>query len=309
MPRRFPRALVLLVALASACGGGEPVKLAPKAEKLEVKPPPPAPTAVHLAIDGTNGKLGFDMEAPVEKIRGKVRASALGGEVWLDPSDLAKSRGLVRVELRDLELYQRTAPEAGKEFGEEVKNDTQNEHARQWLEISPDTPAEELAKNSVVEFALTRITDASVTDLSKVTGPEREVTFTASGDFLLHQRKAEKSVKLEATFRYDGDTLREVHVKSVEPLTIGLDEYDVRPRTGFSKLAAKTLEQLAPKVAKEAAVSLEFVARPDGKPAASGAPAPAPSPNPAGSTAAAPSPGAATPSTPAAEPAPAAAAK
>lgn len=309
MPRRFPRALVVLVVLASACGGGEPVKLAPKAEKLEVKPPPPAPTTVHLAIDGMSGKLGFDMEAPIEKIRGKVPASALSGEVWLEPSDLTKSRGLVRVDLRDLELYQRTAPEAGKEFGEEVKNDTQNEHARQWLEISPDTPAEELAKNTVIEFALTRITDASVTDLSKVTGPERTVTFTASGDFLLHQRKAEKSVKLEAVFRYDGDALREVHVKSVEPLTIGLDEYDVRPRTGFSKLAAKTLEQLSPKVAKEAAVSLEFVARPDGKATSSGTPtsgAPGPStdPSPAGSTAAP-----ATPSPPAAEPAPAAAAK
>ncbi|MFY0531231.1 hypothetical protein [Nannocystis pusilla] len=261
---------------------------------------------MHLAIDGTTGKLGFDMEAPIEKIRGKVPASALGGEVWLEPTDLAKSRGLVRVDLRDLELYQRTAPEAGKEFGDEVKDDTQNLHARQWLEISPDTPAEELAKNTVIEFALTRITDASVTDLSKVTGPERTVTFTASGDFLLHQRKAEKSVKLEAVFRYDGDALREVHVKSVEPLTIGLDEYDVRPRTGFSKLAAKTLEQLSPKVAKEAAVSLEFVARPDGKAASPGAPGPSTDPNPAGATA--PSP-AATPSPPAAEPAAAAAAK
>ncbi|WP_434414964.1 hypothetical protein [Nannocystis pusilla] len=309
MPRRFSRALVLLVVLTSACGGGEPVKLAPKAEKLEVKPPPPAPTTVHLVIDGTTGKLGFDMEAPIEKIRGKVPASALSGEVWLDPADLAKSRGLVRVDLRDLELYQRTAPEAGKEFGEEVKNDTQNEHARQWLEISPDTPAEELAKNTVVEFALTRITDASVTDLSKVTGPERTVTFTASGEFLLHQRKAEKSVKLEAAFRYDGDALREVHVKSVEPLTIGLDEYDVRPRTGFSKLAAKTLEQLSPKVAKEAAVSLEFVARPDGKAASPGAPATgATDPSKAAGSTAPPS-AVPTPSPPAAEPAPAAAAK
>ncbi|WAS98951.1 hypothetical protein [Nannocystis punicea] len=303
MSRRFPRALVFLLALASACGG-EPVKLAAKAEKLEVKPPPPAPTTVHLAIEGSSGKLGFDMEAPIEKIRGKVPASALSGEVWLDPTDLAKSRGLVHVDLRDLELFQRTAPEEGKEFGEEVKNDTQNEHARQWLEISPDTPADELAKNSVVEFALTRISDASATDLSKVTGPERKVTFTASGDFLLHQRKAEKSVKLEATFRYDGDALREVHVRSVEPLVIGLDEYDVRPRTGFSKLAAKTLEQLAPKVAKEAAVSLEFTARPDGKPAIPEAAAPANSGPPA-----APSPAPATPSAPAAEPAPAAAAK
>jgi len=277
---------VLVALLACACGG-EPVKLAEKAQKLEVKPPPPAPTTLHLAVDGTSGNLGFDMEAPIEKIRGKVPASALSGEIWLDPTDLAKSRGLVRVDLRELELFQRTAPEEGQEFGEEIKNDTQNEHARVWLEISPDTPADELAKNAIIEFALSRVSDASAADLSKVPGPERKVTFTASGEFLLHQRKAEKSVKLEATFRYDGDVLREVHVKSVEPLAIGLDEYDVRPRTAFSQLAAKTLEQMSPKVAKEAEVSLEFIARPDGKttgpetakPAAAATGATAPTPN------------------------------
>lgn len=304
--RRSAPALVTLLVLACACGG-EPVKLAEKAQKLEVKPPPPAPTTVHLAVDGTSGKLGFDMDAPIEKIRGKVPASALSGEVWLDPTDLAKSRGLVRVDLRELELFQRTAPEEGKEFGEEIKSDTQNQHARAWLEISPDTPADELAKNAIIEFALSRISDASATDLSKVTGPERKVTFTASGDFLLHQRKAEKSVKLEATFRYDGDVLREVHVKSVEPLAIGLDEYDVRPRSGFSQLAAKTLEQMSPKVAKEAEVSLEFIARPDGKTTSLETAKPA---APAAGSASAPAtPSVATPSDPAAQPAPAPAGK
>ena len=259
---------VLTLALLAACGG-EPVKLAEKAEKLEVQAPK-APEVVHLAVDSATSKLGFDMEAPLEKIRGKVPATALTGEVWFDPTDLAKSRGLVHLDLTDLELFQRQAPEGGGEFGEEVKNDTQNEHAREWLEIGPDAPAEEKAKNVKIEFALSKLTDLSATDVTKLTGPERKVTFTATGDFLLHQRKAEKSAKLEVTFRYDGDKLKEVHVKSVAPLEIGLDEYDVRPRSGFGKLAAKTLEQLSPKVAKFAEVNLEFVAKPapEGTPAA-----------------------------------------
>lgn len=252
--------LLLALSLVAACGG-EPVKLAEKAEKLEVQAPK-APEVRHFAIDPATGKLGFDMEAPIEKIRGKVPASAMSGEVWVDPADLSKSRGLVHVSLKELELFQRTVPEGGQEFGEEVKSDAQNEHARAWLEISPDTPPDVLAKNELVEFSLQRLTDLSATDLTKMTGPERKVTFTATGEFLLHQRKAEKSVKLEATFKYAGDELSEVHVKSVEPLSIGLDEYDVHPRTGFSKLAAKTLEQLSPKVAKFAEVSLEFSAKP-----------------------------------------------
>lgn len=259
-PCRTPSTALALL-LVVACGG-EPVKLAEKAEKLEVTPPPKAPEVIHLAVDPATSKLGFDMEAPLEKIRGKVPPSALTGEVWVDPSDLSKSRGLVHLDLTGLELFQRKAPEGGGEFGEEVKDDTQNQHAREWLEIGPDTPPEEMAKNVRIEFALSKLSDLSTTDLTKMTGPERKVTFTATGDFLLHQRKAEKSVKLEATFRYAGDTLTEIHVQSTEPLQIGLDEYDVRPRTGFGKLAAKTLEQLSPKVAKFAEVSLQFVARP-----------------------------------------------
>lgn len=274
MPRRLVALLVPILALAAACGG-EPVKLAEKAEKLEVEAPPPVPTSVRLVVAEGSGKVGFDMDAPVEKIRGKVPPSAVSGEIFVDLADLTKSRGLVRVDLTDLELVQRTVPEGGQEFGEEVRSDLQNEHARQWLEISPDTPPDELEKNRRVEFALTRIGDLSG-DLSKMTGPERKVTFTAAGDFLLHQRKADKSVQLEATFRYDGDNLEEVHVRSVGPLSIGLDEYDVRPRTGFGKLAAKTLEALAPKVAKFAEVHVEFVAAP----APADAPA-APAPPPA----------------------------
>lgn len=261
MPSFAVRILPVLVLALPACSSGEPVPLAQKAEKLEVQAPK-APEVVHLAIDPETSKLGFDMEAPVEKIRGKVPPKALTGEVWFDPTDLAKSRGIVHLDLTDLELFQRQAPEGGGEFGEEVKNDTQNEHAREWLEIGPDTPPEELAKNVRIEFALSKLTELSATDLTKMTGPERKVTFTATGDFLLHQRKAEKSTKLEVTFRYGGDKLTEIHVKSVTPLEIGLDEYDVRPRTGFGKLAAKTLESLSPKVAKFAAINLEFVARP-----------------------------------------------
>lgn len=252
-------ALFLVTALA-ACGG-EPVKLAEKAEKLEVAAPK-APEVVKMTIDSASSKLGFDMDAPVEKIRGKVPPAAMTGEVFVDPVDLGKSRGLVHLDLTDLELFQRTAPEPGKEFGEEVKNDTQNAHARAWLEISADTPPEEMKKNARIEFALSSLSDLSATDVTKLTGPERKVTLTATGDFLLHQRKSPKSVKLEVTFRYDGDKLKEIHVKNLAPLSVGLEEYDVRPREGFGKLAQKTLEILSPKVAKSAEINLEFTAKP-----------------------------------------------
>jgi hypothetical protein len=140
----------------------------------------------------------------------------------------------VHVDLRELELFQRKADAEGKPFGEETKNETQNQHAREWLEIGADAPADALKKNALIEFSLREIKDLSATDLGKLKGAERKVTFTAIGEFLLHQRKASKSVQLEATFAYAGDATLppRVHVKSLEPLEIGLDEYDVHPREG-----------------------------------------------------------------------------
>ena len=251
--------LPLPFTLVLACGG-EPVKLAPQAEKLQIEAPK-SKGAQRYVIDQTSGKLGFDMEAPVEKIRGRVPPTAVRGELFVDASDIRKTTGLVHVDLRELELFQRQATAEGQPFGEETKNDTQNQHARAWLEIGPDAPADQLAKNALIEFSLREITDASATDLGKLSGPERKVTFTATGEFLLHQRKASKTVKLEATFAWAGEQPTAVTVKTVEPLAIGLDEYDVRPREGFSKLAAKTLQALAPKVASAAEVTIEFTAR------------------------------------------------
>ena len=263
-------ALLTLSTLLLACGG-EPVKLAEQAEKLTIAAPK-SQGALRFVVEATGGELGFDMDAPIEKIRGRVPPAALSGEIFVDPSDLARTTGLVHVDLRELELFQRKADEEGKPFGEETKNDTQNQHAREWLEIGADAPADALAKNALIEFSLREIKDLSATDLGKLTGAERKVTFTATGEFLLHQRKASKSVKLEATFAYAGDATASgptsVRVKSLEPLEIGLDEYDVHPREGFGKLAAKTLQALSPKVAKAAAVHLEFTAKlaPDAKP-------------------------------------------
>ena len=251
--------LALPVFLLVACGG-EPVKLGEEAEKLTIAAPK-SEGARRYAIEPAGSELGFDMEAPIEKIRGRVPPAAITGELFIDPTDLARTTGLVHVDLRELELFQRISGDDGKTFGEETRDETQNQHAREWLEIGPDAPPDQLQKNALIEFSLLSIKDVSATDLTKLQGKERRVTLTATGDFLLHQRKASKSVELEATFVWDGDHPTSITVKSRKPLDIGLDEYDVRPRTGFGKLAAKTLETLAPKVAKAAAISLEFTAR------------------------------------------------
>ncbi|MCB9567690.1 MAG: hypothetical protein H6710_10850 [Myxococcales bacterium] len=273
----LPLAMMAISALLLAACGGEPAKpLHEKAEKLEAPPPPKGIDATTFKLGADGNTLGFEMEAPVEKIRGRVPSTAITGEIHVDFMDLTKSTGLVHVDISELELFQRNAKDDGT-FGEESKSDLQNEHARNWLEIGGDAPEEERAKNAKIEYSIAKVVSATPSDLSKVEGAERKATLKVEGEFLLHQRKAAKSAEIEVVFTFDGDKPTKLTVKTVKPLAIGLEEYDVHPREAFGKLAAKTLSALSEKVASEAQVSVELSAAPDtsAKPAAPAEPAPA----------------------------------
>jgi hypothetical protein len=249
-------ALAALLAGVPACEDKAP--LAPPATELKASPAK-IEGAAKLTIDAASSKVDFMMEAPKEKIRGRVNGAA-GGDLQVDLADLTKTTGLITVDISGIELFQTVAGDDGK-FGEEKKSDTQNEHARTWLEISPDTPAETREKNAKVQFAIRTIEAVSEPNVLKMTGAERKVTLKATGEFLLHQRKTEKTAELEVTFQFAGDKPASVSIKTVKPFAIGLAEHDVHPREAFGKLAAKTLDLLAPKVAKEALVSIELSAK------------------------------------------------
>ncbi len=216
--------------------------------------------AVKLTVDKAPSKIDFMMEAPKEKIHGKVEG-ATSGELNVDPNDLTKSTGLLTIDISTLEIFQAVADEKDGKFSEEKKSDLQNKHARTWLEISDDAPAKERAENAKVQFSIKSIDVRGEKSLAKMTGPERKVTLLARGEFLLHGHKAEKTTPLDATFKFDGDKLVSVAVKSEKPIAVDLAEFDVKPRDAFGRFAAKTLDVLSPKVNKEALVSVEFTAK------------------------------------------------
>ena len=164
--------LALAPMLHAGCKSEPEKPLAEKAEKLEAPEKPKSLDATTFKIGAEAGKLGFEMEAPFEKIRGRVPASAVTGEVTVDFMDLTKSTGLVHVDITELELFQQKAEEEG-EYGEETKSDLQNEHARAWLEIGEDAPEEERKKNALVEYSVQKVLEASEKDISKLEGAER----------------------------------------------------------------------------------------------------------------------------------------
>jgi hypothetical protein len=248
--------LALVSTFALGCESEPSAPLAPTASAL-APAKPAAQSAKKLVVDKAGSKVELMMDAPQEKIRGKLPGSA-EGELHVDASDLSKTTGLIRLDLSGLELVQDVADDTGKFTGEK-KSDLQNQHARAWLEIGPDAPEADRKKNAQVEFSITKV-DAPVKDVTKLTGAERKATFTASGELLLHGRKAPKTVEMEGTFFFEGDKLTKVSVKTAKPFVVGLAEHDVKPREGFGKLAQKTLEILAPKVAKDALVTVELSA-------------------------------------------------
>ena len=71
----------------------------------------------------------FEMEAPFEPARQRP-GRAVSGTLTIDPSDLAKSRGLVNVDITELEIYMQRRGSEDEAYGEREKNENQNKHMR-----------------------------------------------------------------------------------------------------------------------------------------------------------------------------------
>jgi hypothetical protein len=238
---------------ATGCTKEEPVKLAASAtaEKLASSAPQTAAAAEFTVKK--SGAVTFLMEAPIEKIYGKV-PEALEGNLFVDLKDLSKTTGNIAVNLSTLELVQRKKKDAADaEYGEEKKEPKQNEHAQQWLEIDEKVEAKNREKNQRVEFRITGIKEVSKKDISAEKGAV-VVTVTAEGEFLLHQRVSKKSVELEVTFEVDAGKAKSIKLKTKKPFAVNLPEHDIGPRDNVGKV----LTELAPKVAKDAMVELDF---------------------------------------------------
>lgn len=254
---------------ATACNKDKPVeeqKLAPTAAALEADMPK-APGAVPFQVDSSSSSLTFLMDAPLEKIDGEAPQS-LQGELFVDPTDLTKSTALVKADLKKLTLYQQKRADEQGQYGERKKSDKQNEHAQDWLQLHAkdgEVTAQQAETNRWAELKILKLENLSATDVTKLTGAERKVTANASGDFRLHGRKATKSAKVELSFKYAGDKLEAVEVKTLEPFMITLEEFEVHPRDAAGKLVKKLSEALSSnlkgKVAADAPVSVSFVAK------------------------------------------------
>lgn len=253
-----------LCASLGGCKDKPKAELAPVASALQAATA--APAASQFSVDSASSKVTFLMDSPLEKIDGDA-AGSLQGELFVDLTDISKSTALVKVDLLKLVLYQQKREGDSAAYGTRAKSDLQNTHARNWLQIVArpgDVTPEQAEANRWVEFKIDKLDSASLTNVAGATGATRTLTATASGDFRLHGRKQTKSAKLEITVTYQADKAQSIHVKTVEPLRIGLEEFEVNPRDDAGKFVKSVTDALSSnlkgKVAQEAPVLLDFVA-------------------------------------------------
>jgi len=257
--------LSTLSGIAGGCQDRPKVELAPVASAA-LSAAPAVASATQFSVDPASSKVTFLMDSPLEKIDGDASGS-LSGDIFLDLSDVTKSTALVKVDLQKLVLYQQKRADDKGQYSARAKSDLQNEHARNWLQIVPlegeVTPAQAEA-NRWVEFKIDKIENASLANVAAATGATRAFTAAASGEFRLHGRKQTKTAKLEVTVTYAGDKAQSLHVKTTEPLRIGLEEFEVNPRDNAGKFVKSVSEALSSnlkgKVAQEAPVELDFTA-------------------------------------------------
>lgn len=249
----------------SACRDKPGPGLAPTASALQAAPAPAS--AVHFSVDPSSSKVTFLMDSPLEKIDGDA-SGALSGDLFVDPSNLSRSTGLVKVDLQKLVIYQQKRAPEEKGFTERKKNELQNQHARDWLQIvahEGEVSAEQAEANRWAEFKVDRLQEPTLSDVSQASGGARTVQALATGEFRLHGRKLTKTAKLELTFSYSDTQPVSLQVKTLEPLRIGLEEFEVNPRDGAGKFVKSLSDALSSnlkgKVAQEAPLNLEFSAR------------------------------------------------
>jgi hypothetical protein len=253
--------------LTFACEKEAPPKdLAPQASAGLEAPMPASEKAVRLSVDTPSSSMKFLMDSPLEKIDGDAPASA-SGELAVELEDLAKSTGIIKIDLDKLTLWQQKRADENGTFGERKKSEKQNEHARDWFQIVPRegvTTPEQAARFRIAEYRIESVVPSAPSVLA-LTGPERKVTATVNGTLRLHGRQAKKSAKVELTFRFAADKLESVSIKTLEAFPVSLEEFEINPRDATGKLTKTVTEAIAStlkgKLAKEAPVMLELTAK------------------------------------------------
>jgi polyisoprenoid-binding protein YceI len=197
------------------------------------------------------GKTSFLIDAPLEKIKGT--SDELRGHLDVDPKDLGKTRGEIMVRLSTLKT---------NTFGNMDKDSAQTEHARNWMEVGAESPADARMK---FEWATFTVTSVQATPNSLAEAPDeggaRKLSAKVSGDLNVHGVVSQKTVPVTVTFGGPPDAPTEFAIRTDDPLPVSMKEHDVKPRDKIGSFLNGALDRIGKKIDDKAQVSVDFMAK------------------------------------------------
>ena len=219
------------------------------AAKEAAKDAPPEGTAPFQIV---MGKGTFLIDAPLEKIKGA--SDETRGTLYVGLKDLTKSRGKVMVRLSTL----KTAT-----FNDMDKDAAQTEHARNWMEVGPESTETSRMKHEWAVLDIKSV-DAPPTALAeaKEENGARVVKAKVSGDLTIHGVKSAKTIPISLRFKGPADAPTELVIKTDEPMAVSLKEHDVKPRDKVGSFLNGALYRIGKKIDDKVQVSFEATAKP-----------------------------------------------
>lgn len=209
---------------------------------------------------GTDSVIRFEIPTKQGPLSGSL--TRVTGELNVDLSNLALSRGAVRAELGSLEIQ----PKSGGASNES----TLLERARAALEL----PSDPTAPPVFASFELTSVEDASPPfidtlrdvrprdaaherDASTPLTLSRHARFTAVGDLLLHGFRVVRRAPLSAEFGFtaDGRTPQTIVIRSRAPFVVSLETHAI---VALAPESRTKVPGSAPAAAREVHVTIEL---------------------------------------------------
>ena len=234
----------------SAASSASTLAAAPSAKTTEPAKEAPVPAGDTRYVVAT-GKGSFLIDAPLEKIKGM--SDEARGHIDVNPKDIGKSVGEIMVRLSTLKT---------STFDDKDKNVAQTEHARNWMEVGNDSPADARMKYEWATFVVTSI-DAAPNALADVKeeGGARTVKAKVSGDLTVHGVTSKKTVPVTVTFKGPADAPTEIALKTDEAMPVSMKEHDVKPRDKVGGFLNGALERIGKKIDDKVQVSFEATAK------------------------------------------------
>lgn len=209
------------------------------------------PTAGQRRLSIATGKASFLIDAPLEKIKGET--SDAKGFIDLDSADLTRSKGEVSFRLSTL----KTAT-----FGDKGKDESQTEHAQNWMEVGKEATAEKRAKFEWATFKLKSVSTSTpkLADV-KEDGGARSFDAKLTGTLELHGVSSEKTFTVKVVAKGPADAPTELSLTTSEAWPVSLKEHGIMPRDGVGSFLQGALERIGKKIDDKVQISLAATAK------------------------------------------------